>query len=303
MTHQASSRDRWLLLPILIGLAIIFGLSRWLDSHRPPVDDSISEEQLYVNGVTMRRMSLGFNGLAADWYWMRSLQYVGGKIQKLPTNTTIDSLGELNLKLLAPLLDNATTLDPQFMEPYAYAAVVLPDIDLPQAIRITQKGIDANPTDWRLYQHLGFIHWQQKNYRAAGDAYSRGAALPGAPQWMEAMKARMEVEGGSRKLAREIYTRMYQQSEEEQVRKMAELRLLNLASLDDREVLLKVLSAFKVKTGQCPSSWNETAPWLRALNLKVDSSGAPLDPGGTPYFLIAGKCDLNLDRNSKVPRR
>ncbi|HEX9421874.1 MAG TPA: hypothetical protein VF899_01430 [Pyrinomonadaceae bacterium] len=303
MSHKASSREGWLLLIVLGGLISVVGLSRWLDSHRPPTDANIAEEQLYLNGATARRISLGFNGLAADWYWMRALQYVGGKIMTVPANVPIDSLGQLNLKVLAPLLDTATTLDPQFMEPYEYAAVVLPDVDLQQAIRITKKGIGANPSAWRLHQHLGFIYWQQKDFQAAGEAYAQGAKLPGAPVWMEAMKARMAVEGGSRQLAREIYGRMYEQTEDDQVKDMARLRLMNLDSLNDRDALLKALSVFRAKTGRCPSTWKETEPLLRDLNMNTDSTGAPLDPGGTPYVLIVAKCDLNLDRNSKVPRK
>ena len=96
---------------------------------------------------------------------------------------------------------------------------------------------------------------------------------------------------------------MYEQAEDGQVKEMARLRLMNLASLDDRDVLLRALAAFKSTMGRCPSTWKEIEPYLRALNMKIDSIGAPLDPDGTPYVLIVGKCDLNLDRNSKVPRR
>src|SRR5258705_999162 len=181
MNHKASMRDGLLLLTLLLGLASVVGLSRWLDSHRPPTDSKMDEEQLYLTGATAKRISLGFNGLAADWYWMRSLQYVGRKILDFPENIPIDSLGQLDLKLLAPLLDTATTLDPEFLEPYQYAAVVLPDIDLQQAIRITEKGIAANPSSWRLYQHLGYIYLQQKDFPAAADAYDQCSEVPGAP--------------------------------------------------------------------------------------------------------------------------
>jgi tetratricopeptide (TPR) repeat protein len=279
------------------------GLSRWLDSHRPPIDHQIEEEQLYLTGATAKRISLGFNGLAADWYWMRSLQYVGRKILDVPENIPIDSLGQLNLKLLAPLLDTATTLDPQFLEPYQYAAVVLPDIDLQQAIRIIEKGIAANPSSWRLYQHLGYIYWQQKDFQAAGDAYDKGSKLPGAPAWMEAMKAKMATEGGSRDLAREIYGRMYEQSSDDKVKEMARRRLLQLDSLDQRDVLKKVLSAYQVRAGRCPSSWKEIEPILRALRMNVDSTGAPLDPSGTAYVLVDANCDVDVDRKSEIPRR
>jgi tetratricopeptide (TPR) repeat protein len=303
MNYSRSGRQRWLMLIVIGGLVCVAGLSHWLDSHPQPTEANIAEEQLYLNGATARRISLSFNGLAADWYWMRALQYVGSKVINVPASVPIDSLSQLNLKLLAPLLDTATTLDPQFMEPYEYAAVVLPDVDLQQAIRITKKGIRANPSAWRLHQHLGFIYWQQQDFQAAGEAYAEGAKLPGAPLWMEAMKARMAVEGGSRHLAREIYGRMYEQTEDTRVKEMARLRLMHLDSLNDRDALLKALSAFRAKTGRCPSTWKETELLLRALNVNTDSTGSPIDPGGTSYVLIIAKCDLNLDRSSKVPRK
>ncbi len=303
MNHKGSIREGLLLLTVLIGLACVVGLSRWLDSHKPPADAKIEEEQLYLNGATARRISLGFNGLAADWYWMRSLQYVGRKIIDVPTSVPIDSLGQLNLKLLAPLIDTATTLDPQFMEPYQYAAVVLPDIDREQAIRITTKGIAANPSAWRLYQHLGYIYWQQKDFQAAGEAYDQGSKLPGAPPWMLAMKAKMAAEGGSRELAREIYERMYEQAGDSQVKEMARQRLLQVDSLDQREALRKALSAYKLRIGRCPSSWREIEPVLGALRLNLDSDGAPLDPAGTAYVLLSANCDVELDPRSGVPRK
>ena len=137
------------------------------------------KNKLYLSANTVRRMSLGFNGLVADWYWMRSLQYVGKKIIDLPPDAQLDSLGQLNLTLLAPLLETAITVDPQFREPYLYAAVVLADVDPERAIQIMKKGIAANPFEWRFHQHLGYIYWKQKNFQAAGEIYSQGAAIPG----------------------------------------------------------------------------------------------------------------------------
>src|SRR4030095_11101901 len=240
-----STKTAGLVMVIVAGLLAAVSLSRWLDSHRAPLNADAADESLYLNGKTARRMSLAFNGLAADWYWMRSLQYVGRKIMNVPENVMIDNLSDLNLKLLAPLLDNATTLDPQFLEPYEYAAVVLPSIDVQQAINITKKGIEANPNAWRLYQHLGYIYWQQHDYQAASEIYGRGSQIPGAPAWMQAMKAKMLADGGSRSVAREIYTRMYEQSADETVKDMAHRRLMQLVSLDERDALRKLFVTYQ----------------------------------------------------------
>ena len=295
--------DVVLVLIVLIGLASAVGLIRWIDAHRPATASTIEEERLYLNTATVTRASLGFKGLAADWYWMRSLQYVGRKFLNFEGTIRLDDMGQLNLKLLAPLLDAATTLDPQFMEPFQYAAVVLPAVDKDAAIRILKKGIAANPSAWKLYHNLGYIYWQQKDFNAAREAYAQGATVPGAPPWMEAMKARMANEGGSRDTAREIYTRMYEQAADDKVRDMARKHLMQLASLDDRDALRRFMEAYRARAGRCPSTWRDMENVLRALRVRTDASGAPLDPSGAPYVLVKDECGVNLDPKSEVPAK
>ena len=101
-----------LVLVIILGISGVVSMARWLDSHRPKPDPQLEEEKLYLAGQTVQRLSLGFNGLVADWYWMRALQYVGSKVLNIPEHLQLDNLGQLDLRLLAPLLDTATTLDP-----------------------------------------------------------------------------------------------------------------------------------------------------------------------------------------------
>ena len=286
---------------IVVGLALVVVLSKSIDARRPPVDVAVEEERLYVNSTTAKRLSLGFNGLIADWYWMRSLQYVGRKILNLRQGAMLDNLGSANLKLLPALLDTATTLDPQFIEPYEYAAIVLPGSDVDAAIRLTKKGIAANPSSWRLYHHLGYIYWQQGDHATAAETYGAGGQIPGAPAWMTAMKAKMLADGGGRATAREIYSRMYEGATDAKVKEMVELHLLQLDAFDQIDVLKKLLDAFKMRTGRCPASWKELEPIFRAAVVPVDRSGAPLDPSGTPYEFNATNCDVGVSYDSKIP--
>lgn len=300
---QTLKADGVLVLTVVIGLAAVVGLSRWLDSKKPAGRAKLQQEVLYLNPPSVRRLSLGFNGIVADVYWMRSLQYVGNTILSLPPDSTVNRLNQLDLKLLAPLLDTSVTLDPQFMAPYQYAATILREVDEQSAIRIIRKGIDANPSSWRLYDHLGYIYWQKKDFAAASEAYGRGAALPGAPAWMAAMKARTLTDGGSRDMAREIFVRMYNEAKDELVKEMARTRLMELDSLDERDNIRRSFEAYKAEYGRCPDSWQEMRNVLAKTAFKKDSSGAPLDPSETPYVLIKGKCDVTLDPKSKVPLR
>src|SRR5450759_3361639 len=61
------------------------------------------EEVLYVSSPqALKRISLGYDGLLADIYWTRAVQYFVSR----------RSSDESNLNLLAPLLEITTNLDP-----------------------------------------------------------------------------------------------------------------------------------------------------------------------------------------------
>jgi tetratricopeptide (TPR) repeat protein len=310
--HEARRRKMRQLLSqaaiVVLGLAVVVALSRWMDARKPPADPQLEEQSLYVTGATARRMSIGFNGMVADWYWMRALQYVGNKVIEHPEQVQIDDLSALKLHLLYPLLDTATTLDPQFMAVYDYGGVVLPAVNQEDAIKLLRKGIAANPDAWRLYQHLGYIYWKRGDYRASSEAYGAGARLSGAPEWMSMLSARLLAEGDSRETAREMYKHMLEQADDEQVKEMLARRLLQVDSFDERDAIRKGLESFRQRTNRCPSKWQDVAAELRAARLangarlRFDQSGAPLDPTDAAYLLIKDGCDVDLDwQRSKVP--
>ncbi len=295
--------DLALALVLIVCLGSAIGLSRGLDQHRIRSSERGAEEPPYLNGRSAKRMTLAFNGLASDWYWMRSLQYVGRKIVTYEDehNGKFDlaDLSKLDLRLLPSLLDLTTTLDPQFIPAYEYAAVILPEINPNQAIALLEKGIAANPSSWRLYQHLGYIYWQRQDYIRAGEVYAAGAKMAGAPAWMPAMAARMKSEGGSRAAAREMYQHL-RESSDSSVQQMVDHQLLRLDSLDELDAIRKTLGSFKQHNGRCITSWREVVSELRGFQL--NGNGAPLDPSEAPYRLTNNGCDADFDPNSKVAR-
>lgn len=315
---RSMKREAALIVILVAGLGVSASLSRWLDAHRTDHAKQFAESQLYLSGPAARRLTLGFNGLAADWYWMRSLQYVGGKIVAYQdthnTQFMLTDLSSLDLRLLASLLDVATTLDPQFIPAYEYGAMILPEIDPDKAIVLLDKGIAANPSSWRLHQHLGYIYWQRGQYGKASEVYAAGAKLPGVPAWMAAMSARLKADAGSRDAAREMYQRLYETSDDKNVKEMVAAHLMRLDWLQDRDNLQHLLdyAHSHSRDDRCPSSWPElwraiaagfSAEDIRSLRLRIDATtGAPLDPSGVPYRLIVEKCSVDLGEGSKVVR-
>ena len=300
---SARRRDAALALAAACGLALSALLSATLGAARKPLAFDSYSEPLYVSPQVARRMSLGFNGLVADWYWMRALQYVGRKVGTHEGDLSLDDLSPLGLTQLAALLEQSTTLDPQFMAAYEFGAVVLPAVDVDAALRLVRKGIAENPREWRLHHHLGYIHWRRGEYGEASAAYMAGSRVEGAPAWMRVMAAQMEVGRGSRQTARAIYQRMYEESDDEKVRAMAATRLAQVASLEERDRITAVLSAFRERAGRCPQGWGEVSGALRAAGVRLDAAGSPVDPADTPYVLNQTSCAVNLHPRSPIPRK
>ena len=292
-----------LLVILIVALMLSAALVRVIDARSTRAQKQVSDEPLYVSPATAKRMALAFNGLAADWYWMRSLQYVGGKIVSYEdAHPESFTLIDIDMRLLPSLLKASTALDPQFIAPYEYGALVLPEVSTDEAIALVDSGIANNPSAWRLYQHLGYIYWKRKEYQKASATYAAGAKVPGAPPWMAAMGARMSVEGGSRDAAREMYRHLSESSDDPAIREMVEKQVMRLDYLDQLDVMRNVLNAYKTASGRCASSWRDVANQLRAVGFTLEAkTGAPLDPSSTPYELIKNGCDAGLDINTKVP--
>ena len=301
----------YLLLSVLItgGFFAVYVLSDFLEKNRPTLPENYADEDLSLQGAKLKGYALGFEGLLADWYWMKSLQYLGDKVLNSKENFSLDNLNSLNPRLLYPYLNNATDLDPKFISVYEFGATVLPAINKEQAIKLTQKGIDHNPDNWRLYHYLGYIYWRLKDYEKAAETYEKGSRVAGASDFMKSMAARMKSEGGDRETARVIYRQMFDEAQDAQSKENAALRLLQLDSLNERAVIQKALDNFKLKNNRCADNLREILSLLKSGKLtdgkdfRLDSANNLTDPTDAPYVLDKAACTVKLDlEKTKLPR-
>jgi tetratricopeptide (TPR) repeat protein len=303
-------RQLWLPLAIaVVALPLLVLISDQATGSRVALAESYEDSDLELNGRKLKGFALGAEGLLADWYWIRSLQYLGSKIAKKElANVDIEDLLPLNPRLLYPLLDNATDLDPSFMAAYSYGAIVLPAIDRQAAIKFTEKGIANNPEAWRLYHYLGYIYWRQKDYESASRAYDQGGAIVGSPPFMREMAAAMRTRGGSRDTAYELYSQIRDTANDQQSKANAELRLSQINALDDMDAVNKVLAEFRNRNGHCPARIAEIFPLLRNVKMPrerqflINRSNEITDPTGIAYVLDTKECRIGLNRQlSKIP--
>src|SRR5215216_6190683 len=294
---------------IIIGLAFLYPLQRRIDRTNPR--EAIDEEMLYLSGSTVKKMSLGLESLAADIYWIRTVQYFGRKLLDSGRPISSGVSKEIRMDLLAPLLDTIVTLDSHYISAYRFGAMFLPERDMPAAIALLEKGVRENPNEWRLYQDIAYIYWQAGNnetgekradyYAKAAEWYGKGSEVPGAMWWMRDLAGYMKLQGGSREAARAIYS-SYLTSDDENVRSQALSRLKQMRSLEEREAIDAVLVRYREQTGACPSDLRMLAPKFRAMNLTLNDEMIPVDPEGFRYYLDQSDCRSKLAIESPIPR-
>jgi tetratricopeptide (TPR) repeat protein len=250
-------------------------------------------EVLYVrSGGLLRPLSLGHEGLLADIYWTRVVQYFGR--QRLAQSDQFDLLG--------PLLRITTTLDPHLIIAYRFGAIFLAEkppagAGQPgQALEFLRRGIVANPDYWRLWQDLGFIYyWDLKDYAKAAQSFEIGSEQPGALPWMKVMAATVAAKGGEAETSRQLWAEIYRHAGNDSLRRSAEEHLAALASQDQIEKLSVALARYRESWGHAAHSWQD----LVAAGL---IAAVPRDPSGMPY-VIGGDGRVHLSPASRVDLR
>ncbi len=234
------------------------------------------EEVLYISSPqVLKRMSLGYDGLLADIYWTRAVQYFGNKHHN----------GAEHYNLLAPLLEITTTLDPHLLVAYDFGTSFLSPAPpngagMPQrAVELAEFGIRNNPDEWRLYYNLGFIYYMDlKDYAHAADAFAAGSRVPNAHPFLKVLAAQMAQHAGELQTARVLWSATYQTTSDRMIRANATAHLRALQVDEDVATLEGLAAFYQKRTGRLPASFAELQ---RAGMLR----GNPTDPLSNPYKL------------------
>jgi hypothetical protein len=265
-----------------------------------------AEATVYVTSpAAVRRMSLAYSTLAADIYWIRTLQYYGGTKRQLasqppllapPPALAADSAA--GYPLLHPLLELTTSLDPRFNVAYRFGATFLaephptgpgrPDL----AVALLEKGLRARPDKWEYMQDIGFVHyWYRHDYREAASWFDKGSRVAGAPWWLKSLAATTLAQGGDRRSSRQMWTVIRQSAENDWLKQEADRRLAQLLALDEIDRLQQAVEILG-RSGPRPADWP-------ALIRAGVIPGVPLDPAGKPYE-IGSDGTVQLSRTSPL---
>lgn len=189
------------------------------------------------SGEYLRIASLGYRQLAADLLWLQAIQVMGEQ-----------KLSEEDGHWLYHAVDRITTLDPKFVRAYEAGShalcilVVLPE----ESNRLLEKGMKHNPQEWKLPFLLGInYYFELADDEKAAEAMARASRLPGAPESLARLAAKLFVSAKSPQQAVELLAKVYEETSDENVRKMLEIRLKESIVERDLQILEQAISRYQ----------------------------------------------------------
>jgi tetratricopeptide (TPR) repeat protein len=220
-TGGASHPRRAQALSLVAALAVLtvaFLLARAIDARVRPAAETPSPIFL-PRAEVLRPILLGFDGLAADLYWLRTVQYVGGRVES-----------RQRFPQLYQLVDLTTSLDPHFVDAYVYGGLFLSIArQYPQSVAIYEKGIAANPEAWQIPHDLGRMYYLELNeYDKALHWWEIANRLPGRAHYLPRFIARLYAKTGHRETALELWQAMRDSTTDKWVRETAEREIAKL---------------------------------------------------------------------------
>lgn len=174
----------------------------------------------------LKIIDLGLHSVAASAMWVYTIQQASDHPDKLPE-----------------LIENVTEIDPRFSYPYAFAALVLPDISNSpkKAVELAKKGIELADPDWRVPYYLGttyhiFFH-DRKN---AAFYFNLAASTPGATERLKFIASSYGTAPTLREQTRQIWISIYENSNDEIVKERAYNNIVHLEILNELDKALGI---------------------------------------------------------------
>jgi len=194
---------------LLLVLAVLVCLGAVVAFQVTRPDRAASRPKVFVPSVSFfEDFSPGFRTSIADAYYLYMVQYYGEHIK---SDGRLDSMVDL--------VNLVTRLSPHFIKAYQFGTFAMLDArQTPAAYDLLQRGVVANPDDWRLPAMAGFLVYEfgrgeAKDEVAAG-WYAKAAAVPGAPAYLARLAATLTAKGGEREKAALMWAQVYADGDE-----------------------------------------------------------------------------------------
>jgi tetratricopeptide (TPR) repeat protein len=231
------------------------------------------------DGRTLRVLSLGFERLVADLFWLRTVYYIGDE--------EVHAAGYPDAERLAELV---TDIDPKFKSAYVLMNSVLtvlkPSPDA--AIQLLEKGIEHNPRSWKLHFLQGFtLFYDKHDYERAAEHIEKAYRL-GGPTYLQLLATRLYAEAGSAETAMAFVRARLRETGNPQVKRRLERRYVSLWVTRDLARIDRAIEAYRASGAGEP-------PDVNALVREGLLDAEPRDPEGNRYRIRDGVAEAEVE--------
>ncbi len=233
---------------ILILTASIFAIQKRVDLHRKGLRQ-VDEVTYIPSGKYLKTAVIGYDQITADFYWLKTIQYIGDKRRAIS-----------GYPMVYPLVDLVTDLDPRFDYAYQVAGVLLAiyDRNIEKSNTILEKGLKNVPGVWQIPMYLGFNHFFfLEDYTRAAKYVEMAAALPGRPAYLPLLAARLYSEAKDPGAGIEFLTNILEEIDVELWRNAFGDRIKLLMIERDLIYLERAIKDFSRQEGRRPRNLKE----------------------------------------------
>src|SRR4030066_1300401 len=202
-------------LPLIAVLAFSIYLVQHQITGYKGIEKKIEELVTLPRGEYLKPAVLGYEQLAADIIWLKAIQVIGE-----------DTVTPGGYDWIYHALDVVTTLDPKFAYAYQLGGVTLSVLGkVPEKSNaLLLKGMKENTDVWQIPFYIGFNNFFYLNdYKTAAEYMAKASGLPGHPEYLPKLAARLYVQAGNPDTALEFLSRMYRETKDDKVMEALEL--------------------------------------------------------------------------------
>lgn len=248
---------------------------------------------IYIpSGKFLKFAVFGYRGLAADLIYLWAIQYY--------TTPTIDDRFD-HLDHVFAIINE---LDPRYQDPYEVGAMIAVDgarevltgpRDLSRdrgradyarslitaAFAILDRGAANNPDQWVYPFNAGHIALMTlKDYPLAERYFERCMKIPGAPDFVERLRANAIFKKGDLRTSWETWLDIYNRAPDERTKKIASNHLYNVKAAIDGAALEEAAGKYRERYGRWPDGLEALARagFVREVPKDFDGRDYLFDP-------------------------
>jgi tetratricopeptide (TPR) repeat protein len=200
---------------------------------------------IYIpSGKFLKYATFGYRAVAADAIYLWAIQYY--------STPTIDDRFD-HLDHIFAIINE---LDPRYQDPYEVGALIAVEEarNPAAAFSILDRGAANNPDQWVYPFDAGHIALMTlKDYPLAEKYFEQCMKIPGAPEFVERLRANAIFKKGDLRTSWETWLDIYKKAPDERTKKIASNHLYNVKATIDAAAVEDAAAKYRERFGRLPA--------------------------------------------------